>query len=209
MRPVALFLALMAFYVALSGQIHSSFLMTVGVVCCLAITVLSVHMGVCDEEGMPAEHWGRTILYLPWLAWQVVLSNIDIARRVWSPKMSIDPEVLTAPHAMRTGYGLVTYANSITLTPGTVTIAAGPKEFVVHAVTTEISGDLKVLGGEMERRVRWVEGQSLPPALSSTSASEASHAPAPIDSAHAAAGDVEAPADSEKDTVDDPPEAKP
>ena len=158
MHAAILFVSLMAFYVVLSGQIHNAFLMIVGGVCCLGITLLAKRLGIVDDEGMPYRWWLRTALYLPWLMWQVLLANIDVLKRVWAPgKLDIQPRMITVPHELRTAYGIATYMNSITLTPGTVTIDVGEDEFLVHALTQDAADDL--LTGEMHKRVLAVEGR--------------------------------------------------
>ncbi len=159
MRPFALFLTLFGFYVALSGQIHNWFLMAVGAGCCLATTILSVHMGVCDDEGLPVRYWPRTIIYIPWLLWQIFLANIDVAKQVWRPKLALSPNTRRVPHSLKTGYGIATYANSITLTPGTVTIEADEDDFLVHALTQSAGEDVIDTAGSatMQGWVRWVE----------------------------------------------------
>jgi len=158
MHAAILFVSLMAFYVVLSGQIYSVFLMGAGVVCCLIITVLAKRLGVVDDEGLPYRWWGRTLAYMPWLMWQIVLANIDVLKRVWKPgKLDIQPRMISVPHELRTAYGIATYMNSITLTPGTVTVDIGDDELLVHALTEDAAEDL--LGGEMHERVLKVEGQ--------------------------------------------------
>lgn len=158
MRSLILLLTLGAFYLTLSGQFHNRFLMIAGAVCCLAVTLLSRHMGTDDEEGMPYRFWVRTILYVPWLMWQIFLANIDVAKRVWNPKLPINPKMIKVQHKLKTGYGIATYANSITLTPGTVTVETGDDEFLVHALTDEAAADL--MTNEMHDRVMKVEGEA-------------------------------------------------
>ena len=156
-NAIFLFVSLLAFYVVLSGQIYSGFLMFAGVVCCALITILAVRLGVVDDEGMPYQYWWRTALYMPWLMWQIALANWDVLKRVWKPgKLDISPHMVVIPHELRTPYGLATYMNSITLTPGTVTIDVGEGKLLVHSLTKEAADDL--LGGEMHRRVKIVEG---------------------------------------------------
>lgn len=155
MRPLFLLLTLEAFYLVLSGQFHNRFLMIAGVICCLGVTLISRHMGTVDDEGMPVKYWLKTALYTPWLMWQVLLANVDVAKRVWAPGLPITPKMITVKHDLKTGYGIATYANSITLTPGTVTVEAGDHEFLVHALTDEAAADL--LGDEMHRRCKKIE----------------------------------------------------
>ena len=157
MHAWILFVSLMAFYVVLSGQIHSAFLMVAGVICCAGVTLLSKRLGLVDDEGVPYRWWGATLRYIPWIMWQIVLSNIDVFKTVWTlGKMKIKPQMVVIPHELRTAYGLSTYMNSITLTPGTVTLEATDKELLVHALNDSFANDLR--GGEMHRRCLELEG---------------------------------------------------
>jgi multicomponent Na+:H+ antiporter subunit E len=160
MHAAILFVSLMAFYVVLSGQVvgpGAPKLMIMGAVTCAAITLLARRLGILDDEGLPFRYWLRTAAYMPWLMWQVLLANIDVLKRVWKPgKLDIDPQMIRVPHELRTAYGVATYMNSITLTPGTVTVDVGEDELLVHALTTEAAEDLQ--SGEMHRRVKHVEG---------------------------------------------------
>ena len=160
MKTIALFASLIAFYGMLSGQFHSFYLMMAGVVSAAAITALAKQLRILDDEGLPLRYWLRTALYLPWLMWQVILANIDVAKQVWRPSLDISPRMIRVPHELETAYGIATYANSITLTPGTVTVEIGEREFLVHALTKQAADDL--LSGEMHRRVKWVEGTTSP-----------------------------------------------
>ena len=157
-RAVSLFVVLMAFWFLLSGQFHNVFLVSCGVVCCAAVTFLAVRSNLVDEEGHPIHLALRSILYLPWLFWQIILSNIDVAYRVWHPRRPISPRLVRVPYGTKSDLATVIYANSITLTPGTVTVRVDPekKEFLVHALTEE--AEKGVLDGAMERRVRNLEG---------------------------------------------------
>ena len=157
-RAVSLFVVLMAFWFLLSGQFHSVFLISCGVVCCAAVTFLAVRENIVDEEGHPIHLAFRSIAYLPWLFWQIVLSNLDVAYRVWHPRRPIAPRMVRVPYRTKSDLATVIYANSITLTPGTVTVRVDPerKEFLVHALTEEAEKSL--LDGAMESRVRKLEG---------------------------------------------------
>lgn len=163
MRPIALFVTLFAFYVALSGMIHDWYLMTLGVGSALVVTLLSVHLGIVDDEGMPVRFWPRTAMYVPWLLWQIVLANWDVFKRVWAPKLDISPCVVRVPHRITDGYGIATYGNSITLTPGTVTIEASEGEVLVHGLTEAACAD--VAAGGMRDRVAWVVGARTGPTV--------------------------------------------
>lgn len=154
MRILLHIITLAAFWWLLSGQ-TKPFLLECGVVTVLVVTWISSRMRLLDEESQPLRMLPRLCLYMPWLLWQVVISNWDVVKRVWTPGLGIAPSVIRVPCELKTGFGRVTYANSITLTPGTVTIEAGQGEFLVHALCDEAATGL--LSGEMHTRVQRVE----------------------------------------------------
>ena len=157
MRSVLLFLSLMAFWVILSG--HFEFhLLVMGAVSSALTTVVAVRMGIVDAEGFPIHKIFSFFAYIPWLLWQILVANIDVARRVWSPSLPISPCMIRVPYETKTDLGTVTYANSITLTPGTVTVRVDEDTLLVHALTAEAAEALQ--NGEMHRRVLRFEGQS-------------------------------------------------
>ena len=86
---------------------------------------------------------------------EIVLSNLAVARVILDPKLPIHPRILRVPAGQRSDLGQVIYANSITLTPGTVTLDVRDGHMLVHALTTESAKGL--LTGEMDRRVAQLE----------------------------------------------------
>ena len=131
------------------------------VVSIAAAVALAERLGALDDEGVPLHLWRpRLVGYLGWLTWQVVLSNLDVVRRVWSRRPAIDPRVVEVPASPVTVAGRVLYANSITLTPGTITVRlldeTGEARLLVHALHAGTADDLR--GGEMGRRVAALEG---------------------------------------------------
>ena len=96
-----------------------------------------------------------TLRYAFWLFGQIVRANIEVARLALSPRMRVCPVVLRVPASQRTELGRVLYANSITLTPGTVSVHLGEEEVEVHALTRDAAASLA--GGEMGRRVEELE----------------------------------------------------
>jgi multicomponent Na+:H+ antiporter subunit E len=99
----------------------------------------------------------RFIKYLPWLMWQILLSNIDLVKRTLHPRMPISPTIFCFKNELSTELGMVTLANSITLTPGTITIDVDDNQFIIHAVASELADSL-MEGGEMQRRIKVIEG---------------------------------------------------
>jgi len=145
------------FWVLLSGK-FTFILLCSGVVSSLFVAYLSHDLlfgkvKFCKLGAMIL----RFICYLPWLFWQVILANLDVAYRTLHPSMPIDPCVITFDADLETDAALVILANSITLTPGTVTIEADKnRQFRVHALSSGAAEDL--LKGEMMRRVKKIEG---------------------------------------------------
>ncbi len=151
-----LLVALFGMWLLWSGH-YTPLLVSIGLVSCLGVVLLCQRMGIVDREALPLDLTWRTLRYIPWLALEVVKSNLDLARRVLSPRMPISPQLIELQATQKTDLGLVTLANSITLTPSTVTIeATSDGRLVVHALASDIAEDL--LKGEMDRRVTRVEG---------------------------------------------------
>lgn len=154
MRVLTSFLVLLATWFVLSGH-FTPFLSTLGVVASAAIVVLVHRLHVHGSGPWPLLVLRLGVSYLPWLAWQVARANLDVAARVWHPKLPISPRFVRVPHGLRTGAGLALHANSITLTPGTVTVAVEGDELLVHALTATAADDL--MAGHMHDRVRELE----------------------------------------------------
>ena len=84
--------------------------------------------------------------------------GIDVAKAILSTPMTISPTVFTVTGTQKSELGRVVYANSITLTPGTVTIDLVDDQLTVHALTK--AGLEGVESGEMDRRVTRLEAGS-------------------------------------------------
>ena len=113
-------------------------------------------MNVADHEGFPIHFTWKAITYWPWLLWEIVKANIDVSRIIIKKEPSISPILFRIPADQSTELGQVTYANSITLTPGTVSIAVGEGMIDDHALTKEAAADLKT--GRMNERACRLEG---------------------------------------------------
>ncbi len=134
-------------------------LLVFGALSCLVVVLLCWRMGIIDDEGEPLLRLKlRPLFYIPWLLWQIVRSNVDVARRILSPSVPISPKLIEVPSNQKTDLGSVIYANSITLTPGTITIRIRDGVILVHALSEEAAEEL--LEGEMGRRVRACEGEA-------------------------------------------------
>jgi multicomponent Na+:H+ antiporter subunit E len=151
LQVVALGIAVYAVWLLLSGHYTPRLLIT-GLLCTLLAVYVAVRMDVVDEEGVPLIHLTRHVWsYLPWLFVEIVRSNIAVVRIILHPKMPISPTIVRFKGRQRSDLGRVIFANSITLTPGTVTIAVVGQELYVHALYGAAVDGIEE--GEMNRRV--------------------------------------------------------
>ena len=158
MLIVSLGLVLFSFWLVLSGH-YTTLTITAGLASTLAVVALTKRMGALDKEGHPIALVPRGVLsYYPWLAKEIVLSAWTVAKIVLNPKLPISPTLVQVHSDQKTAVGTATYANSITLTPGTITARLRGHEFLVHALTRE--GAEELLEGEMNKRVVHFEGGS-------------------------------------------------
>ena len=157
MRAVALVIALWAFWILLSGM-FTPFLLSAGLIAAILIALLARRMEVADSEGHPIHLAAGVLSYWPWLAKEIAVSAWHVTKIILHPRLPISPVLARFRPSQRTTVGLVTHANSITLTPGTVTVEAAQDEFLVHALTRE--GARALAGSEMDRRVQRLEGRA-------------------------------------------------
>jgi len=151
LRALSLTAVLSTFWLLLSGRFEP-LLLGFGVASALIAVVIALRMDVVDQEGHPIHLTPQFIVYWLWLAKEIVKANIDVARRIWHPALPISPVMRRLPLGKCTVLGKVIYANSITLTPGTVTTDVGDDVIEIHALTFEAADALS--DGDMERRVR-------------------------------------------------------
>ena len=155
-RTVSLLVALFSFWILMSGMV-TPFLLGLGVASVVAVTWLARHLEVADREGHPAHlRTVAVISYWTWLFKEIWHSGVQVARIILTPRLPISPTLVRFQPAQKTAVGLATHANSITLTPGTITVQANHREFLVHALTRD--GAAGVVESEMNRRVRSFEG---------------------------------------------------
>jgi multicomponent Na+:H+ antiporter subunit E len=156
-RTAALAATLFVFWLLLSG-IYTPFLVLMGLAASIAVAALARRMALVDQEGQPLHLGPGAALYWPWLAKEIVKSAWRVARIIVHPRLPISPTLARFRPSQRSTVGLVTHANSITLTPGTVTVEAERDEFLVHALTR--AGAAELAGSEMDRRVCRFEGSA-------------------------------------------------
>jgi multicomponent Na+:H+ antiporter subunit E len=154
-------LLLAAIWVLLSG-LFKPLLLLLATLSVLLTLLLASRMNIIDAPSHPVWAAVRYLPYWPWLAVEMVKSSIDVARRVLSPRLPISPTVFEVRASQQTVVGRVVLANSITLTPGTVTLDIDGDRLRVHSLSREAVDYL--LKGEMDRRVTRAEGLVARPA---------------------------------------------
>jgi multicomponent Na+:H+ antiporter subunit E len=150
------FFIMALFWILLSG-IFDAFHLISGLISCLIVAFLSHDLLVTKKTQKKLLKSVRLVRYIPWELWQIVLANIDVAYRVLHPKMPIDPRIIEFETSLRGEFSQVTLANSITLTPGTITIWVEPERgtFCVHAIAKE-PADALLVDQTMQKKVAHV-----------------------------------------------------
>ena len=153
-HAVSLGLILFGTWLLMSG-ILDPFILILGLFSCVVVVTIAIRMDVVDHEAIPLHITFGILLYWPWLIWEIVKANIDVTKRVigFAP---ISPTMVKIKATQKTDLGLVIFANSITLTPGTISIDVEKDgQILVHAISQEGTEGLE--GGDMDRRVTVVE----------------------------------------------------
>ena len=133
------FIILLGLWLVLSGK-YDWFHISLGVVSAIIVTVLQMRINkylyyqkkIANENSLS---WSRLLLYVPWLIWQIIVASLQVAYVVLHPRMPINPSLLKFKTKLPNIAARVILGNSITLTPGTLTINIADDEFLVHALT--------------------------------------------------------------------------
>lgn len=158
LRAFGLGTILFGFWLALSGH-YTPMLIGFGVGSSILVVYLSLRMDVVDHEGVPYHVAGRLLAYVPWLLKEIFLANVEVAKVILDPAMPISPRIVVFHGSQSTDLGRTVYANSITLTPGTITTGVEGQEFQIHALR---AADLETDEEQaMDQRCTWVEQGSL------------------------------------------------
>lgn len=156
-HALSLGIVLAILWLLLSGYFEA-LLLLLGLGSVILVVHLALRMDVVDHEGHPVHlKFMGTINYWSWLLKAIIIANIDVCKRILSPAMPISPVVVKVKSCQATDLGHVIYANSITLTPGTVSMNVDGDVIEVHALTREGAEELQ--SGEMDRRISCMENQ--------------------------------------------------
>ena len=153
-KPFAriLFLALLVItaWVLWSGYLKP-LLLGLGALSCLLTIWVVRRMGYFDDDTFAFHYDWRLLGFWAWLGREVVLSSIQVARVVLRRKGDVEPEVVDIDGSGLGPVDLALLGNSITLTPGTLTLDVYEGRLLVHALTADGAAALRQ--GEMQRRV--------------------------------------------------------
>ena len=152
-----MFLLLFAFWVLLNGQWTTEIAVVGAVLSGLITLFLWKFMGYSlRREGKLLRRLGRIVRYLGWLVGEILRSAWATMRLIWSPSLQTEPRLTCLRSRLRTVAGRVALADSITLTPGTVTVSIQEDRLLVHSLDTDFAEGLT--DSEMENRLLTVEG---------------------------------------------------
>ncbi len=152
------FLFMAILWVVLSGKFEP-LLLFLGFVSVSLVSLLCGNMLFSNPSSDYPGTFFRFILYIPWLLLQIILANWHVLKLVFSPDMmdKIDPHIIVFNTRLKKDFSILTMANSITLTPGTITVTANlDGKFRVHAIDKACAEELP---GEMEERVAKIFGE--------------------------------------------------
>lgn len=159
MRYIAsLALVLAALWLGISG-VYKPLILALGAGSIALVLWLSRRMDVVGVEHNPVLFSWRLPVYWAWLVKEIVVANINVARLIIYPRR-IAPRVIRVPVGHKTAVAKVTYANSVTLTPGTVSLYLTEQELTVHALDQHSAEGLE--RGGMAQRIQWLESGHSP-----------------------------------------------
>lgn len=126
-------------------------LLSLGLVSVAVTLFLAVRMEIIDRESYPLELSRKLVTYWFWLSKEVVVSNFDVARRILARNPHLSPGFTRVACEKRSDVARAIYANSITMTPGTVAIDVGEDYILIHALTRDNADRVK--DGDMANRI--------------------------------------------------------
>ena len=154
MKSFILFFILFSLWLLMSGH-YNVLIVSLGIISCAFCVYVAKRGKLIDDEGLPIFFMPRLLNYLIWLFKEILKSNLSTAKVIINGK--VEPETFTVKTSQVTDVAKVTYANSITLTPGTVTTKIQKGIFEVHALNSDFGNDVRT--NEMDKKVTWLEGK--------------------------------------------------
>ncbi len=150
------FISLFSLWLLLSGYFKIN-LIVFGIISCALVTYLSIKLKIYSSHHQRIKFNLRLPFYTPWLLKEIVKSNLHVARCILGSKNSIQPQTVYLKATQKSNTGLAVHANSITLTPGTISVDINENEILVHALTDHTAKG--IIDGDIDKRVSKLEGK--------------------------------------------------
>jgi multicomponent Na+:H+ antiporter subunit E len=158
MSFIITFILLLVFWIFMSG-LFDLWHFGLGIISCALIAYMSNDLLFTDKQSSgKSREVMRLISYLPWLLYQIYLANLYLVKLALHPRMQerIFPHIVKFRTKLEKDLSVFTFANSITLTPGTITVLVENDCFYVHAIDKQVAESLP---GDMETRVGHIFGE--------------------------------------------------
>ena len=152
-RILVLVVALTALWLLLSGYFDKPLLLAFGAGSVAFAAWLAHRARVLDAEGIPGGVIPGIFGYWVWLISEIGKANLIVARHALAVKPKLSPKLFLVPNPPRSAVGKATFGNSITMTPGTVTVDVREEEILVHGLTEELA-DVDAIRAMGERVAR-------------------------------------------------------
>ena len=162
-------LALFGVWFAFSGHTEIEFLV-MGAVAAVAGTALTHWLFAGDREsrfshtpyplGWFIHGFYRSAFYAPWLLWEIAISNLHVAYLVLHPRLPVEPSLVEFETSLHSETAQVLLAQSITLTPGTVTVDVSGGRFMVHCLSAKSRQGMEE--GSIQRKVAGIFREPAP-----------------------------------------------
>lgn len=153
-RILILGLALAAIWLLLSGYFDIPLLLTLGAASVLLCVYLAHRAGALDSEGVPGVLMPRVFGYWVWLGGEIAKANWIVMRHALAVEPKLSPRLIWVPMIQKSNAGRATFANSITLTPGTISIDVEEDKILVHALTEALADEAAIVAmGERVARL--------------------------------------------------------
>ncbi len=155
MYRLSIFLLLFGIWIIFSG-LFDAFHTTLGLISAAFVTLISSEFFFADRSagvGARIQQIIRLPIYLLWMLYQILLSNIHILKLALSPGdlEEVEPSLIRVKTNLKTDFGKWMLANSITLTPGTITIDIEGDELLIHSISKATSAGVE--DDSMERKI--------------------------------------------------------
>lgn len=154
-RFIILVVALAALWLSLSGYFDKPLLLAFGVGSVLFTAFLAWRARIIDNDSVPGGLFPGVIFYWLWLGGEIGKANMAVIRQALAVEPKLSPKLFLVPNPPKTSVGKATFANSITLTPGTVSVDLREDAILVHALTEDLADVAAIT--DMGERVRKIE----------------------------------------------------